>query len=75
MRRIYPLDPASAQRLTNRRRTLGLTQNAIALATGLSESTIAKLETLRLPFSPEHRAVIDRTLDEAERGQNGGATL
>lgn len=65
--RRYPLDRELAQGFVHRRRELRLTQNDVALAAGLSESTVAKLETLRLPFTPEHRAAVERVLADAER--------
>ena len=64
--RRYALDRELARHFILRRRGLRLTQNDVAIAAELSESTIAKLETLRLPYTPEHRAAIERALDEAE---------
>jgi hypothetical protein len=43
-----------------------LTQNDIALATGLTETIVCRLETLRLPISSERHALIERVLAEAE---------
>jgi predicted transcriptional regulator len=56
-----------AASLAHRRRAVGLTQNEVALATGLTETIICRLETLRLPISPERRALIEQVLTEAEQ--------
>lgn len=63
--RLYPLDPDLARQLARRRRALGLSQNALAIAAGLTEAALAKYETLRCPIPPERRASIERALDEA----------
>ena len=67
MHRLYPIDPELARRMAERRRRLRLTQNQVALAAGLSESTVAKLETSRLPFSPEHLSAVECALAAAEQ--------
>ncbi len=67
MKRLYSLDADLASRYVARRRALGWSQNRLALAAGLTEGLIAKLETLRLPIAPAHRAAIDAALDAGER--------
>ena len=63
--RMYPIDPNLAESLARRRRGLRLSQNALALAAGLTEAAIAKYETLRCPIPPDRRAAIERALDIA----------
>jgi transcriptional regulator with XRE-family HTH domain len=67
MARLYPLDPALAQSLVQRRRALGWSQNDLALAADLTEGALAKYETLRCPIPPAKRAAMERALAEAER--------
>lgn len=67
MRRTIPIDPNAAARLAARRRAAGLTQNALALAAGLSEASISKLETARVPLYPSALEAIDRVLAKAEQ--------
>ncbi|HVA89914.1 MAG TPA: hypothetical protein VNL71_08715 [Chloroflexota bacterium] len=71
MKRIYALDPTLAQRLTARRRALRWSQNALALKAGLTEGLIAKVETLRTPYAPEHLRAIEAALDAGEREAAG----
>ena len=66
MRRVPP-DPALAQTLRAWRKRLGLSQNAVALAVGVSETQYARYETLRTPVPVALRAAIERALAEAER--------
>lgn len=66
MVRLYPLDPQVAASIARRRRAAGLSQNAIALATGLTEAAVTKYETLRTPIPPEKLAAIEHALAEAE---------
>lgn len=70
MKRLYPLDHGLAAANTTRRRALRWSQNELALRAGLTEGLVAKLETLRTPYSPEHRAAIEAALaaGEAEAG-------
>jgi len=63
--RLYPLDPSLAEQLARRRRALGLSQNALALAAGLTEASVAKYETLRCPIPPDRHTAIERALDKA----------
>jgi transcriptional regulator with XRE-family HTH domain len=67
VKRLYALDPTLAQRLTARRRALRWSQNALALKAGLTEGLIAKVETLRTPYAPEHRRAIEAALDAGEQ--------
>jgi DNA-binding transcriptional regulator YdaS (Cro superfamily) len=70
VKRSHPIDPALAAHLAARRRAAGLSQNALALRLGLSESVITKCETCRVPLSPERRAAIEQALAEAESPHN-----
>jgi transcriptional regulator with XRE-family HTH domain len=65
--RFYPLDPGLAASIRQRRRSLGLSQNQLALAAGLTESAVQRYETMRFPVPPHCRAAIERALGEAER--------
>lgn len=67
MRRIHALDPAVAADVAARRRALRWSQNRLALAAGMTEALIAKLETSRVPFTPAHRAAIEAALARGER--------
>jgi transcriptional regulator with XRE-family HTH domain len=67
MPRLHPLDPGLVQSLVRRRRALGWSQNDLALATGLTEAWIQRMETLRYPVSPEKRDALERALAAAER--------
>ena len=69
MQRVYPLDHALAARLVARRRALHWSQNRLALAAGLSEGLIAKLETLRVPYSPPHLRAVEAALAAGEASQ------
>lgn len=62
MRRITPIDPQTAAALVARRRAVGISQNALALAIGVSEGTISKIETCRVPITPEMRQALDEAL-------------
>jgi len=66
MRRLHPIDPDLAADIAARRRRTGITQNTMALALGVSESIINKIETCRTPITPERRAAVEQVLDEAE---------
>jgi transcriptional regulator with XRE-family HTH domain len=66
MKRVHPLDAPYARQLAHRRRQLGLSQNDIALALGLAESTVGKFERLAIPVSPETRSRIEQILRDAE---------
>ena len=68
MKQLYPLDHALAARLVARRRALGWSQNRLALEAGLSEGLVAKLETLRVPYSPEHLRAVEAALADGEAG-------
>ncbi len=67
MPRLYALDPDLAASFAHRRRALGLSQNALALAASLTEASIARYETLRAPISPSVREAIEQALAAAER--------
>ncbi len=67
MKRLYTIDPTIAKVIVARRKTLGLSQNALALATGLTEAAIAKYETLRCPVPPERLIAIEQALADAEK--------
>jgi ribosome-binding protein aMBF1 (putative translation factor) len=67
MPRLHPLDPGLVQSLVRRRRALGWSQNDLALATGLTEAWVQRMETLRYPVSPEKREVLERALADGER--------
>ena len=66
MRTPYHLDRALAENIARRRRAAGLTQNDVALATGLSEVVVCRYETLRAPIPPERLERIEEVLAEAE---------
>ena len=66
MKRQQPLDPALAESLAERRRRAGLTQNQIALATGIPEVTLHRYETARSPIPQERYLAIEGVLAEAE---------
>jgi len=68
--RLYPLDPDLVGQLTRRRRALGLSQNALALAAGLTEASVAKYETLRCPIPPDRLAAIQRALNDVANTEN-----
>ena len=57
-KRIYPLDQSLAAIVADRRRRLRWSQNGLALAAGLTEGLIAKLETCHVPFTPAHAATM-----------------
>jgi len=63
MRRTTPIDPEAAAALAARRRACRVTQNALALELGVSEGTISKLETARVPISHAFAARIDAAMD------------
>ena len=67
MKRLYPLDPTLAAQIVGRRRALRWSQNRLALEAGMTEALIAKLETSRLPITPDHSAAIEAALDAGER--------
>lgn len=67
MPRLYPLDPDLAATFARRRRALGMSQNALALAASLTEARVARYETLRAPISPSAREAIEQALAEAEQ--------
>ncbi len=63
MRRTTPISPQIAAAIAARRRAAGLTQNTLALEVGLSEATISKLETSRVPCPETTLIVIERAID------------
>jgi transcriptional regulator with XRE-family HTH domain len=65
MRREHQLDPAEARRIKEMRIARRMTQNDLALATGLSESAIQKMESLRMPITPRHHSAIEGALEGA----------
>jgi transcriptional regulator with XRE-family HTH domain len=65
-KRIYPLNPTLAATVAERRRALRWSQNRLALAAGLTEGLVAKLETCRTPFTPAHWAGVERALAAGE---------
>jgi hypothetical protein len=73
MPRVYPLDPQLVQAIVARRRALCWSQNSLALAAGLTEGHVQKLETLRLGVSPAARKAIEAALQRGER-QSATAT-
>jgi transcriptional regulator with XRE-family HTH domain len=72
MRRLYPLGQSLAAQIVARRRALRWSQNRLALEAGMTEALIAKLETNRLPITPEHRRAIEVALARNERGASRG---
>jgi ribosome-binding protein aMBF1 (putative translation factor) len=66
MPRLHPLDPDLVASLVRRRRALGWSQNDLALAAGLTEAFVQRMETLRYPVSPEKRNALERALAKAE---------
>ena len=68
MKRLYPLDHALAAGMVARRRALRWSQNRLALEAALSEGLVAKLETLRVPYSPEHLRAVEAALTVGEAG-------
>jgi len=70
--RLNPLDPLFACALLGRRRALGWSQNRLALAAGLTESYLQKVETLRQGATPEARIAIEAALAQGEA--RSGAT-
>jgi transcriptional regulator with XRE-family HTH domain len=70
MRQI-PLDHDLAADLARRRRALRLSQNALALRAGLSETAVTKYETLRTAIPAEARVALERALSDAERDADG----
>jgi transcriptional regulator with XRE-family HTH domain len=73
--RFYPLDADLAASIRRRRRSLGLSQNQLALDAGLTESALQRYETLRFPIPPHCRAAIERALAEHERGERKTGVL
>ncbi len=69
MRRTIPINPQTAAAVAARRRMHGLTQNAVALEVALSESTISKIETARVPCPPQTAAAIERAIDRLTAAQ------
>lgn len=68
MARRYQINPGLAASLRQRRIRAGLSQNALALATGcLTEASVARYETLRCGISAEAQAAIEHALVEAGR--------
>lgn len=62
MYRRYELDADLAARLARRRRALRLTQAQLARRLDCSESTVMRLESLRVPFTPARRAAFEDAL-------------
>lgn len=73
MNRQVPLDPALAQALAEQRKRLGLTQNCVALATGIPVVTLARYELAYSPIPPARRAVIEQVLDAVAAGGKASA--
>jgi len=67
MKRLYKLDPSTAESIKQRHHVLRLSQNALALATGLTEAAIAKYEMLRCPIPPEWLIAIEQALADTEK--------
>ncbi len=63
MRRTTPISPQTAAAIAARRRQHGLTQNEIALEVGISEGSISKIETARVPLSPGTAEAIERAIE------------
>ncbi len=63
MRRTNPISPQIAAAIAARRKHHGLTQNAVALEVALSEATISKIETARVPCPPEMVVLIERAIE------------
>ncbi len=55
-----------AESLAQRRKRLGLTQNRVALATGIPVVTLSRYEQAYSPIPPDRHAAILRTLDAME---------
>jgi len=66
--RQIPLDPALAQVLATRRKRAGLTQNRVALATGIPVVTLSRYEQAYSPIPPDRHAAILYALEAAEQG-------
>jgi len=73
--RRYPIDVSLASSLRERRIQAGLSQNAVALNSGLTEAMVARYETMRCGIPASAVAAIDRALAEAEHRQEVGTTL
>ncbi len=69
MRRTIPIDPQTAAAITARRRAAGIPQNTLALAIGVSEGTISKIETCRVPVTPEMREALERAFADLTRAR------
>jgi len=67
MRRTIPIDPNVAAALRVRRRSRHISQNALALALGVSEATVSKWETARVGVSPALAARIEDALERLSR--------
>jgi transcriptional regulator with XRE-family HTH domain len=65
--RRYPLDADLAATVRRRRTRVGFSQNDLALASGLTEASVARYETLRCGISPQALARIEGALAKAER--------
>lgn len=62
MQRTIPIDLATAAHIREQRQRARLTQNDIALAVHVSESTINKIETGRTPVAPSLLAAINQAI-------------
>jgi len=62
MRRTTPISPQTAAAIAARRRQCGLTQNDVALEIGLSEGSISKIETARVPLTSETATAIEQAI-------------
>lgn len=58
-----PIDPQLGATLAERRRAARVTQNEIALELAVSEGTISKIETARVPVPPHVRAAYEAALN------------
>lgn len=67
MRRTIPIDPQAATAIAAKRQATGIPQNPLALAIGVSEGTISKIETCRVPVTLEVREA--RQADQGGEGQ------
>ncbi len=62
-----PIDPQLGATLAERRRAARVTQNEIALELAVSEGTISKIETARVPVPPHVRAAYESALNRLAR--------
>ena len=62
-----PIDPQLGATLAERRRAARVTQNEIALELAVSEGTISKIETARVPVPPHVRTAYESALNRLAR--------